>query len=105
MQIDDGPREILNNFKHFSGKYVQHCHKLNHEDEGMMEVVEVCAPDDMECQCQRFDADGNCVSQAGCQEDDLQCQFAAAVTAAYPAPARFDMSLCGEPTPPPPPGP
>lgn len=105
VQIDDGPREILNNFKHFSGKYVQHCHKLNHEDEGMMEVVEVCAPDDMECQCQRFDADGNCVSQAGCQEDDLQCQFAAAVTAAYPAPARFDMSLCGEPTPPPPPGP
>ena len=28
-------------FKDFTGRYVYHCHILNHEDNGMMAVVEV----------------------------------------------------------------
>jgi FtsP/CotA-like multicopper oxidase with cupredoxin domain len=105
VQAEDGPRDVLMHFKRFSGRLVQHCHKLNHEDEGMMEVIELCAPDDMDCQCLGFDDSGACISQAGCTEDDTQCHFAAAVTEAYPAPPNFDMSLCGEDPPGPPPGP
>jgi hypothetical protein len=72
----------------------------------MMEVRSRSArPDDMPSVSASVRRDGQLHPQAGCQEDDLQCQFAAAVTAAYPAPARFDMSLCGDPGPPPPPGP
>jgi hypothetical protein len=56
----------------------------------------------MECQCLGYDESGACISQAGCLEDDLQCQFAAAVTAAYPGPPDFDRSLCGDGPPPPP---
>ena len=97
VQVEDGPREVLMNFKGFTGNFVTHCHKLNHEDEGMMEKVEICAEDDAECQCQRYETDGSCVSQAGCREDDLQCQFADEVTWAYPAAPAFDPRLCGAP--------
>lgn len=107
VQAEDGPRDVLMHFRRFSGTLVQHCHKLNHEDEGMMEVIELCAPDDLECQCLGFDESGACISQAGCYEDDLQCQFAAAVTTAYPGPPDFDRALCGDgpPGPPDPPAP
>ena len=93
VQAEDGPREVLMNFKTYSGNFVTHCHKLNHEDEGMMELVELCAEDDLDCQCQRFDG-GECVSQAGCRQDDLQSQFAEQVTWNYPAPV-VDPLLCG----------
>ncbi|MFO0748239.1 MAG: multicopper oxidase domain-containing protein [Myxococcota bacterium] len=96
VQAEDGPRDVMMRFSGFTGRFVEHCHKLNHEDEGMMELVEICAPDDLECQCQRFD-DGQCVSQAGCQADDLQCQFAAAATAAYPLPPPPMPELCDQP--------
>ncbi|MEZ4409083.1 MAG: multicopper oxidase domain-containing protein, partial [Polyangiales bacterium] len=77
VQVDDRPRQLLMNFRGFAGSFVAHCHKLNHEDEGMMELVEICRPEDRECQCQRTDATGACVSQAGCQADDRRCEFAA----------------------------
>ncbi len=97
VQVDDRPRQVLMNFSRFTGSFVTHCHKLNHEDEGMMERVELCAEGDRECQCQRTDAMGQCVSQAGCQADDRQCEFAAMVTASYPRPLPPMPALCGGP--------
>ena len=32
------------NYKRFKGKFVQHCHILDHEDQGMMESVEIYDP-------------------------------------------------------------
>lgn len=94
VQIDDRPRQVLMNFRGFTGTFVTHCHKLNHEDEGMMELTEICAPNDMECRCQRME-NGQCVSQAGCRADDRHCQFAAMATASYPRPLPPNPMLCG----------
>jgi FtsP/CotA-like multicopper oxidase with cupredoxin domain len=95
VQADDRARHLLMNFRAFTGRFVTHCHKLNHEDEGMMERFELCARDDRACQCQRTDAMGQCVSQAGCQEADRQCAFAAEVTASYPRPPLPNPARCG----------
>lgn len=94
VQAEDRPRQVMMNFRAFTGRFVTHCHKLNHEDEGMMELVEVCAPGDTACRCQRMEADGSCVSQAGCQTDDRQCQFAALATASFPRPLPPMPDLC-----------
>lgn len=96
VQVEDGPREILMNFRAFTGQTVNHCHKLNHEDEGMMELVEICDPTDTECLCQGTDESGQCISQAGCQADDYQCQFAAIVTESYPLPPPPTPELCSQ---------
>ncbi|MFT3775800.1 MAG: multicopper oxidase domain-containing protein [Minicystis sp.] len=95
VQVEDGPRDVLLNFRKFTGQFVLHCHKLNHEDEGMMERVEIRDPDDQACLCQGTDANGNCISQAGCQSDDLQCQFAKTAADAYPLPPPPNPALCG----------
>lgn len=97
VQADDRQRHVLMNFRGFSGRFVTHCHKLNHEDEGMMEMVELCAEGDTACQCQRMDAMGQCVSQAACQADDRQCQFAASVVASAPLPPPPNPMLCMSP--------
>jgi len=93
-QIEDGPRQLLTEYSKFTGKFVLHCHKLNHEDMGMMELVEICPAGDTACLCQGTDGQGNCISQAGCQTDDLQCQFANAATNAYPAPPLPPPAFC-----------
>jgi L-ascorbate oxidase len=95
VQIEDGPRDVLMNFRKFTGQFVMHCHKLNHEDEGMMELQEICAADDEACLCMAKDADGQCLSQAGCLPEDKQCQFAKTATDAYPAPPPPNPALCG----------
>ncbi|EYF00468.1 Blue copper oxidase CueO precursor [Chondromyces apiculatus DSM 436] len=95
VQIEDGPRDVLMNFRKFTGQFVAHCHKLNHEDEGMMELVEICAPGDQACLCLGTDENGGCISQAGCMAGDAQCQFAEKATEAYPAPPPPDPALCG----------
>jgi L-ascorbate oxidase len=61
-------------------------------DDGALRALR---PDDRACQCQRTDAMGQCVSQAGCQEDDRQCAFAAEVTASYPRPPLPNPARCG----------
>jgi len=94
-QVDDrAPFDLLMRFEAFTGRFVLHCHKLNHEDEGMMELVEVCAEGDEACLCMGYDDDGTCLSQAGCADGDVQCQWAARVTEAFPAPALPDPALC-----------
>jgi L-ascorbate oxidase len=95
VQIDDGPQELLTTYSKFTGQFVLHCHKLNHEDMGMMELVEICPEGDTTCLCQGTDAQGNCISQAACQTDDLQCQFAKAATEAFPLPPAPNPALCG----------
>jgi len=95
VQVEDGARDVIMNPRAFTGSFVLHCHKLNHEDEGMMELVEICDPADAECLCLGTDAMGQCIPAGGCLEDDLQCQFARAATDAYPAPPAPDPGLCG----------
>jgi FtsP/CotA-like multicopper oxidase with cupredoxin domain len=96
VQADDGPRDVLMSFRKFTGQFVMHCHKLNHEDEGMMELIEICAAGDEACLCQGKDAQGNCIPQSGCKAEDKQCQFAKLATDAYPAPPAPDPALCGK---------
>lgn len=33
--------KIVTHYKDFIGSFVQHCHILNHEDQGMMELIEI----------------------------------------------------------------
>ena len=95
VQFEDGPQEFLMHFRKFTGEFVLHCHKLNHEDDGMMERVEICAPGDQECLCQGVDASNNCISQSGCKPEDLRCQFAKAATDAFPLPPPPNPALSG----------
>ena len=94
VQAEDGKREFLMHYRKFSGKYVMHCHKLNHEDEGMMELLEICAPGDTDCLCQAKDAMGNCVSQADCKAGDKRCLYAKSATASFPLPPPPNPMLC-----------
>jgi hypothetical protein len=98
VQLEDGPRQILHEFSKFTGQYVLHCHKLNHEDEGMMELVEICEEGDEDCLCLGKDDAGACIPTSGCYEDDVQCKFAAVATEAFPAPPAPTPDLCGGPT-------
>ena len=36
--------DMLTKYTEFTGRFVQHCHILNHEDQGMMEVIEIVDP-------------------------------------------------------------
>ncbi|MFO0556268.1 MAG: multicopper oxidase domain-containing protein [Polyangiaceae bacterium] len=36
--------DAITEYRGFTGNFVYHCHKLNHEDHGMMELVHVCDP-------------------------------------------------------------
>ncbi|MBK7828223.1 multicopper oxidase domain-containing protein [Nannocystis sp.] len=36
--------EVFTRYENFAGKFVQHCHILTHEDQGMMEVIEIFDP-------------------------------------------------------------
>ena len=35
------PEEVITKYEDFTGKFVQHCHILHHEDRGMMEILEI----------------------------------------------------------------
>jgi len=99
VQAEDGPRQILTNFRKFTGKFVLHCHKLNHEDEGMMELVEICAAGDDACRC-LHGGGADCVPMSGCLDEDKQCQFAAVATTSFPLPPPPTPDICGPGTPP-----
>ena len=38
---EDSPVELRTRYENFTGKFVLHCHNLNHEDAGMMKSVEI----------------------------------------------------------------
>lgn len=42
--IGPGSLEFTTNITDFTGRFVQHCHYVDHEDMGMMEAIEVVAP-------------------------------------------------------------
>ena len=45
--LDPGDRVLVaGRFSDFTGKYVIHCHMLDHEDHGLMAQFEVVAPGD-----------------------------------------------------------
>jgi L-ascorbate oxidase len=41
--------DALTEYRGFTGSYVYHCHKLTHEDHGMMELLRVCDPATESC--------------------------------------------------------
>jgi L-ascorbate oxidase len=57
--------DLISQNRAFTGPFVFHCHKLTHEDHGMMELIRVCDPEeDATCGDHRWNA---------CQADDLAC--------------------------------
>ncbi len=64
--------DIVTQNRAFTGNYVFHCHKLTHEDHGMMELVRVCDPAS-DPTCGDYD-------WRACPEGDLQCIKALAAT-------------------------
>jgi len=62
--------DLITEFRAFAGTYVDHCHKLTHEDHGMMELVHVCDPDVEDCDtlCDGWPCNWN-----RCAADDDDC--------------------------------
>lgn len=67
--------DLITQNRAFTGPYVFHCHKLTHEDHGMMELVRVCDPA----------TDSTCGDNTWrtCDPDDLACVRALAATDCY----------------------
>ena len=64
--------DLITQNKSYTGSYVFHCHKLTHEDHGMMQLVRACDPaEDPTC--------GD-YSWRQCEEGDLDCIQALAAT-------------------------
>ncbi len=86
----DRTLDALVEYRAFTGAFVYHCHKLNHEDHGMMELLRVCDPAAEDCDqlcsggaCQ-WDTcapgDDNCLRQltaTECLFDPTKCPEAA----------------------------
>jgi L-ascorbate oxidase len=64
--------DLVTQYRAFTGPYVTHCHKLHHEDHGMMQLLRVCDPDE----------DPTCGDNhwQSCQEGDIPCQQQLAAT-------------------------
>lgn len=73
----DRTMDMLTEYKSYTGSYVYHCHKLTHEDHGMMELIKVCDPAVENCdkQC----SDGPCAWKS-CAPGDDACLRALAAT-------------------------
>lgn len=48
VEISDAIITIRTRYSRYIGQYVLHCHILDHEDQGMMQNVQIVLP---ECQC------------------------------------------------------
>ncbi|MCB9531947.1 MAG: multicopper oxidase domain-containing protein [Myxococcales bacterium] len=64
--------DIITQNRAFTGPFVFHCHKLTHEDHGMMELIRVCDPA-TDPTCGDFD-------WRACADGDAQCERALAAT-------------------------
>ncbi len=80
--------DVLTEYRAFTGDFVFHCHKLNHEDHGMMELVHVCDPATEDCDT--LCSGGKCGWQ-DCAEGDTSCERALAATECL-----LDPSICPE---------
>ena len=84
----DRTMDALVEYRAFTGAFVYHCHKLNHEDHGMMELLRVCDPE-VEA-CDTLCSGGPC-SWSTCAEGDEACQRALTATLCL-----FDPAKCPE---------
>jgi L-ascorbate oxidase len=73
----DRKLDALTEYKSYTGTYVYHCHKLTHEDHGMMELLRVCDPATEDCDklC-----DGRPCNWSTCAEGDDECRKALVAT-------------------------
>ncbi|MFT5685649.1 MAG: hypothetical protein ACI8RZ_006603 [Myxococcota bacterium] len=64
--------DVLTQHKSYTGPFVTHCHKLHHEDHGMMQLLRVCDPE----------TDPTCGDNHWryCEEGDVACQQQLATT-------------------------
>ena len=79
--------DILSEYRTFTGSFVFHCHKLIHEDHGMMELMKVCDPAVEECG--KLCAGKPC-GWNQCADGDEHCRRAIAATRCVidPSPSR-----------------
>lgn len=64
--------DLITQYRAFTGSFVFHCHKLTHEDDGMMQLMRICDPA----------TDSTCgdYTWRGCADGDLECVQALAAT-------------------------
>jgi len=79
--------DLITQYNRFTGGFVLHCHKLVHEDEGMMERIRVCDPSvDPTCGDYAWDA---------CAPGDLSCaQHLASTECALEATNDVEAAAC-----------
>lgn len=66
----DRSHDFITEYRAFTGDFVYHCHKLNHEDHGMMELIRVCDPATEDCNL----CNGRPCGWRTCAEGDVNCQ-------------------------------
>ena len=81
----DRTLDMLTEYRGFTGSFVYHCHKLNHEDHGMMELLRVCDP--AVESCDELCAGGPC-SWRDCAPGDESCVRALTATECLLDPSR-----------------
>ncbi len=84
----DRKLDMLTEYRAFTGNFVFHCHKLNHEDHGMMELLHVCDP--AKEACDKLCSGGPCGWDA-CAPGDESCVRALRATECL-----LDPSKCPE---------
>lgn len=94
----DRTADLLTEYRSFTGDFVFHCHKLNHEDHGMMEVLHVCDPQVEACDTL---CDGRPCGWRTCAEGDTGCQREVAAADCFLDPSRCPEALlrcatCGD---------
>jgi len=81
--------DLLTEYKKFTGDFVFHCHKLTHEDHGMMELIRVCDPATESCDSM---CDGRPCGWRECAEGDASCAREVAINDCFLDPTRcLDM--------------
>lgn len=63
--------DLITQYRSHTGRFVFHCHKLTHEDHGMMELMTVCDPTQTDCDAL---CDGRPCGWNHCAPDDTQCE-------------------------------
>ena len=83
----DRKLDLVTEYRQYEGAFVFHCHKLTHEDEGMMQVVRTCDPaTDATCGDNHWSI---------CDEDDLACiQQLAATECAITVRSDIEAAAC-----------
>ncbi len=77
--------DVVTEYRAFTGSFVYHCHKLNHEDHGMMELLRVCDPDTEDCDTL---CNGEPCGWRECNDSDENCIRALVATECLLDPAK-----------------